>query len=699
MSSVEPFRRRQWMREEELAQQLHLHPQQLSFSYGNVSLSPGSRRQWMREEELARQLHLSDLYDNMRQWMREEELARQLHLHPKQLSWAYGNVVARLPFISPHQQAAVDERGGAGTAAASAPEAAEANTEDAGGGIDDRARAQEGVGGNHLKQLRRTLKMLEGADDRARAQEGVGGNLLKQLRRTLKMLEGADDRARAQEGVGGNLLKQLRRTLKMLEGADDRARAQEGVNGNLLKQLRRTLKSLEEELMVVHEHRKENTRAAKKLKGEGEEGKEGEGEGEGSKWEGKPGQKPKQHSHSYCCLHYPQIYDVVRYRIHRAKKAIKDELDSRKEVMYLLCPNPHCKARYSTLDTDRLIDPVDFNLKCERCHSELEAESDMLGGLTLCACPSVPCLSVHRYSTLDTDRLIDPVDFNLKCERCHSELEAESDMLGGGGGGGGGVDGEDNTRKKKKEALQNMLARFERQLKPLMEQIVKVKDLTPPYFGSLSEWEAKASPAQRAAAVGGDIPKALPRLAGPGGGGAGSTPLPFMGETRSLPRLAGPRAAGGRVGAGSTPLPFMGETRVGGLQAQRAAAVGGEIPKALPCLAGSGGGGAGSTPLPFMGETRGRGEGVLGGSTPLPFMGETTGGGFDWRGGCGWWSRRVCFESTQREDVVGGTGGSAGGGGGGGEGALTKPAEMKDIPKWAIREGMVLTAVQQGYGA
>ncbi|CAI7816707.1 unnamed protein product, partial [Closterium sp. NIES-53] len=103
------------------------------------------------------------------------------------------------------------------------------------------------------------------------------------------------------------------------------------------------------------------------------------------------------------------IYDVVRYRIHRAKKAIKDELDSRKEVMYLLCPNPHCKARYSTLDTDRLIDPVDFNLKCERCHSELEAESDMLGG----------------------------------------------------GGGGGGVDGEDNTRKKKKEALQNMLARFE----------------------------------------------------------------------------------------------------------------------------------------------------------------------------------------------------------------------------------------------
>ncbi|CAI5470680.1 unnamed protein product [Closterium sp. Yama58-4] len=307
------------------------------------------------------------------------------------------------------------------------------------------------------------------------------------------------------------------------------------------KQLRRTLKMLEEEMMIVREHRKENTRAAKKQKQEGDEGKEGEGEGEASKWEGKPGQKPKQHSHSYCCLHYPQIYDVVRYRIHRAKKAIKDELDSRKEVMYLLCPNPHCKARYSTLDTDRLIDP------------------------------------------------------------------------------------------KKKEALQDMLARFERQLKPLMEQIVKVKDLTPPYFGSLSEWEAKASPAQRAAAVGGEIPKALPRLAGPGGGGgAGSTPLPFMGETRASP-------------------------------AQRAAAVGGEIPKALPRLAGpGGGGGAGSTPLPFMGETQV--EVSIGG-----------------------------------EDVAAGAGAAAGGGGGGGgEGALTKPAEMKVIPKWAIREGMVLTAAQRG---
>jgi len=41
----------------------------------------------------------------------------------------------------------------------------------------------------------------------------------------------------------------------------------------------------------------------------------------------------------------PQIYDVVRDRLLRAKKLLKDKLDRRKEVLELLCPNTSCGAK------------------------------------------------------------------------------------------------------------------------------------------------------------------------------------------------------------------------------------------------------------------------------------------------------------------------------------------------------------------
>ena len=39
-----------------------------------------------------------------------------------------------------------------------------------------------------------------------------------------------------------------------------------------------------------------------------------------------------------------QIYDVVRYRMHRMKKKLKDELDSRNMIQEYICPN--CSKRY-----------------------------------------------------------------------------------------------------------------------------------------------------------------------------------------------------------------------------------------------------------------------------------------------------------------------------------------------------------------
>ena len=65
-----------------------------------------------------------------------------------------------------------------------------------------------------------------------------------------------------------------------------------------------------------------------------------------------------------------------------------------------------------------------------------------------------------------------------------------------------------------------------------MEQLAKLKDLSPPYFGTLAEWEAKATVPQRAAAVGIALPAtdsvSLPRMAGH----AGNAPMPYVGETK-----------------------------------------------------------------------------------------------------------------------------------------------------------------------
>ena len=39
-----------------------------------------------------------------------------------------------------------------------------------------------------------------------------------------------------------------------------------------------------------------------------------------------------------------QIYDVVRYRIHRMKKKLKDELEDKNSIQEYICPN--CGRRY-----------------------------------------------------------------------------------------------------------------------------------------------------------------------------------------------------------------------------------------------------------------------------------------------------------------------------------------------------------------
>ncbi|KAF7838613.1 transcription initiation factor IIE subunit alpha [Senna tora] len=107
------------------------------------------------------------------------------------------------------------------------------------------------------------------------------------------------------------------------------------------KQLRRTLRFFEEEKLITRDHRRET------------DGQQTTKEGE---------EKVKLHTHSYCCLDYAQIYDVVRYRLHRLKKKLKDELENKNTLQEYLCPN--CGKR--------------FYFHCESCNGKLEVESDKL---------------------------------------------------------------------------------------------------------------------------------------------------------------------------------------------------------------------------------------------------------------------------------------------------------------------------------
>ncbi|QHN77139.1 uncharacterized protein [Arachis hypogaea] len=58
-------------------------------------------------------------------------------------------------------------------------------------------------------------------------------------------------------------------------------------------------------------------------------------------------EKVKLYTHSYCCLDYAQIYDVVRYRLHRMKHKLKDELDNKSTVQEYICTT--CGKRYNAL--------------------------------------------------------------------------------------------------------------------------------------------------------------------------------------------------------------------------------------------------------------------------------------------------------------------------------------------------------------
>ncbi|KAL6642976.1 hypothetical protein ACP70R_021157 [Stipagrostis hirtigluma subsp. patula] len=228
------------------------------------------------------------------------------------------------------------------------------------------------------------------------------------------------------------------------------------------KQLRRILRFFEEEKLVTRDHRKESAKGAKVYNAAAAAASDGQPvtkEGE---------EKIKMHTHSYCCLDYAQICDVVRYRIHRMKKKLKDELDSRNTIQHYICPS--CNKRYSAFDALQLVSYTDEYFHCETCNGELVAESDKLA----------------------------------------------SEEMG---------DGDDNARKRRREKLKDMQQRLDEQLKPLNAQLQRVKDLPAPEFGSLQSWE-RANIGHFANGDPGAVDSSRNSQ------GQYGTPMPFLGDTK-----------------------------------------------------------------------------------------------------------------------------------------------------------------------
>ncbi|KAI3960365.1 hypothetical protein MKW98_017089 [Papaver atlanticum] len=120
--------------------------------------------------------------------------------------------------------------------------------------------------------------------------------------------------------------------------------------------LRQTLCFFEEEKLIIRVTRKETAKGAHRFNAavaNTTDGKEGE-------------EKKKVHTHSYCCLDYSQIYDVVIYRLHRMKKKLEDELECCKTVEEYVCPR--CKRKYNSLDALQLISQTGEGFHCENCN-------------------------------------------------------------------------------------------------------------------------------------------------------------------------------------------------------------------------------------------------------------------------------------------------------------------------------------------
>lgn len=242
------------------------------------------------------------------------------------------------------------------------------------------------------------------------------------------------------------------------------------------KMLRRCMRYLEQEGFVQREHRKETKRGAKR---DAVTLAAAVTAAPAADDEDEIEGPARSYTHSYCALDYAVLFDSLQYRLHVMRKTIKEELEGKDPMQNYLCPSPQCQSQYSSLDALSLPVSEEGEFCCERCGAVLQ-------------------------------QVFAP-----------------------------GKAGDDAARRQRRETMRALQSKMEAQLRPLVELVTALRDVTPPDFGSLNDWAINSLNEQRRAAGGG---RTGPRMRGPGSGELDGIDT-YWEQTRVSVDLAGGAAA------------------------------------------------------------------------------------------------------------------------------------------------------------
>jgi transcription initiation factor TFIIE subunit alpha len=142
-------------------------------------------------------------------------------------------------------------------------------------------------------------------------------------------------------------------------------------------------------------------------------------------------ERKRRETHVFWCLDYPRLVDALRLRMHRARATLRAQAEGADALQRYLCPR--CGAQYSSLDASALVDFATGIFKCEDCGGEL---------------------------------------------REHVE----------GPAGAAGAAAAASTRRERQAYFKDLLYRFDVQLKPITEQLERLKDTPAPDYGPLQDW-------------------------------------------------------------------------------------------------------------------------------------------------------------------------------------------------------------------
>jgi transcription initiation factor IIE alpha subunit len=143
-------------------------------------------------------------------------------------------------------------------------------------------------------------------------------------------------------------------------------------------------------------------------------------------------ERRRQETHVYWCIDYPRMLEGIQLRLHRMKETLRRGIEETEVLQKYLCVR--CGATFSSLDALALLDPLDGSFRCEHCKAEL---------------------------------------------REHVE---------GPQTGGAGANGTLTSRRERQAFYKDLQARLEAQLRPLHEQLERLRGTAPPDHGNLQDW-------------------------------------------------------------------------------------------------------------------------------------------------------------------------------------------------------------------